>query len=389
MPLQSWCTNSAGLQEVASLDQDEDQKFLGINWNIAGDALSILEVEFECGSLTKRKLLSSLSRVFDPLGLLSPLTIQARVLMRETWKLQLDWDSILPETIQEQWKIITPKLKGLSQISFPRETCREGKVYDLHVLRDASPKAYGVVAYVTDGVQTPQLVMAKAKVAPDKTKTLPQLEHTASYVGVKLQQSLRKTLINIQFKEVFIWGDSEVALCQVKINGSRKVLTSKGRLKANLKEERPSRDYPSPAPSLYFRVDPGTPFLTTGVEYSGALHITDVVTGDTRKVYVVLFTCATTRAVHLELAVDLTDNTFLNVFRRFAVRRSCPQFMISDNSKYFQQSASLLRQIMENAKVKPELSERGCTWKFIPHRSLWPGGFYDQLWGQINSGDLI
>ena len=47
--------------------------------------------------------------------------------------------------------------------------------------------------------------------------------------------------------------------------------------------------------------------------------------------YVVLFTCANTQAVHLELAVDLTADTFLNVFRRFVARRSCPQLMISDN----------------------------------------------------------
>ena len=71
--------------------------------------------------------------------------------MQETWKLQLDWDSILPGTIQEQWETIAKGLKGLSQISLPRETCQEGKLYDLHVFCDASPKAYGAVAYVTDG----------------------------------------------------------------------------------------------------------------------------------------------------------------------------------------------------------------------------------------------
>ena len=99
--------------------------------------------------------------------------------------------------------------------------------------------------------------------------------------------------------------------------------------------EGPSCDYPSPPPLPPFRVENGTPFLTTGVDYTGALNITDPVTGDARKVYIVLFTCANTRAVHLELAVDLTAETFLNVFRRFVARRSCPQLMISDNGRYF------------------------------------------------------
>ena len=122
MPLHSWCTNSPGLQKVVSIEQSDEQKLLGISWNVKGDSLNISEVNFEHGPLSKRKLLSNLSRVFDPLGSLSPLTIPARVLMQETWKLQLDWDIILPEIIQEQWETIALRLKGLSQISFPRET---------------------------------------------------------------------------------------------------------------------------------------------------------------------------------------------------------------------------------------------------------------------------
>ena len=100
MPLQSWCTNSPGLQKAVSIEQSDEQKFLGLTWNVKGDSLNISEVNFESGPLSKRKLLSNLSRVFDPLGLLSPLTIPARMLMQETWKLQLDWDCILPEIIQ-------------------------------------------------------------------------------------------------------------------------------------------------------------------------------------------------------------------------------------------------------------------------------------------------
>ena len=139
----------------------------------------------------------------------------------------------------------------------------------------------------------------------------------------------------------------------------------------------------TPLPS--YRVGEGNPFVVTGVDYTGALNISDPVTGDARKVYVVLFTCANTRAVHLELAVDLTAETFLNVFRRFVARRSCPNILISDNGRYFQLSASLLQQILEDARVKKEIEERGCTWKFIPPKSPWQGGFYERLIGVIKS----
>ena len=76
---------------------------------------------------------------------------------------------------------------------------------------------------MTEGVQKPQLLMSKSKAAPVKTKTLPQLELTALYVGVMLQQYIRDTMSNIQFKKVYLWSDSEVALYQVKNNSSKKV----------------------------------------------------------------------------------------------------------------------------------------------------------------------
>ena len=68
-----------------------------------------------------------------------------------------------------------------------------------------------------------ELLMSKTKVGPVKTETLPLLELTALYVGVMLQQYIRDTMSNIQFKEVYLWSDSEVALYQVKNNNSKKV----------------------------------------------------------------------------------------------------------------------------------------------------------------------
>ena len=143
--------------------------------------------------------------------------------------------------------------------------------------------------------------------------------------------------------------------------------------------------YPSPPPLPADRVGTFSPFEVTGVDYTGALNITESKTGEARKVYVVLFTCATTRAVHLELAVDLTAETFMNVFRRFVARRSCPKTMISDNGRQFKMSANILRQLMDNATIKRELEARSCKWKFIPPRSPWQGGFYERMIGIIKN----
>jgi len=57
------------------------------------------------------------------------------------------------------------------------------------------------------------------------------------------------------------------------------------------------------------------PFEITGVDFKGALHVKNM--GEVGKVYVCLFTYGVTRAIHLEIVVDLSVETFLQIFRRF------------------------------------------------------------------------
>ena len=57
------------------------------------------------------------------------------------------------------------------------------------------------------------------------------------------------------------------------------------------------------------------PFTVTGIDFMGALYVQ--MNGVESKVYICLFTCATTRGVHLEIVMDLTTDTFLLALRRF------------------------------------------------------------------------
>ena len=83
------------------------------------------------------------------------------------------------------------------------------------------------------------------------------------------------------------------------------------------------------------RVHSATPFEITGVDYTGHIFIKSSHGQPDRKVYICLFTCANTRATHLEIVPDLTTNAFLNAFRRFTSRRGIPSVMISDNQTTF------------------------------------------------------
>ena len=88
---------------------------------------------------------------------------------------------------------------------------------------------------------------------------------------------------------------------------------------------------------------------------------------------------ASTRAVHLEVVPDLSEETFMMTFRRFVSRRSVPQIMMSDNATTFRAAANHLRRLTHNTQAC--LAVQGTEWKFIPQRAPWYGGWWERLIG--------
>ena len=84
------------------------------------------------------------------------------------------------------------------------------------------------------------------------------------------------------------------------------------------------------------------------------------------KCYIALFTCASTRAIHLELTPDLSANSFIRVLKRFIGRRGFPGLIISDNGT-----------TSKDAKVKKFTLERNIEWKFNVPTASWWGGFFE------------
>ena len=90
-------------------------------------------------------------------------------------------------------------------------------------------------------------------------------------------------------------------------------------------------------------------FEFTGVDFTGALYMRG---RDENKVYVYLFTCAVSRAVHLEIVTNLSVETFLLAFRRFSSRKSLPKILISDNAlTYMAAAEELLTTIIVEVKA--------------------------------------
>ena len=92
------------------------------------------------------------------------------------------------------------------------------------------------------------------------------------------------------------------------------------------------------------------PFTVTGIDFTGALYVRQNHTEG--KVYICLFTCATTRAVHLEVVTDLSVETFLMVFRRFSSRKSLPQVVMSDNASTYLSATEELTKLLNSVELE-------------------------------------
>lgn len=98
------------------------------------------------------------------------------------------------------------------------------------------------------------------------------------------------------------------------------------------------------------------------------------------KSYICLFTCAVTRAVHLEVVSDLSEKSFLQAFQRFSSRRSLPRHMILDASTFLT-SSETLNDLFQSPSLKEKFGQQGVEWKFIPKGFPWNGDFWERLIG--------
>jgi len=93
-------------------------------------------------------------------------------------------------------------------------------------------------------------------------------------------------------------------------------------------------------------VSDGPPFSNTGIDFAGPLYVKAASTVDKKiKVYVCLYTSASTRAIHLELTKELSAATVLQSFWKFCPHRGVPAVVMSDNAKTFKHSS---KEVMNN-----------------------------------------
>lgn len=121
------------------------------------------------------------------------------------------------------------------------------------------------------------------------------------------------------------------------------------------------------APLPESRVKPSPPFSVTGLDFAGPLFCVDM---PSTKFYVLLFTCAVIRAIHIELTDSLSMKDCMLAIRRFVSRRGLPSIIYSDNAKTFVATSQALSRVY--GPVAP-------NWKFILARAPWWGGWWERM----------
>ena len=122
------------------------------------------------------------------------------------------------------------------------------------------------------------------------------------------------------------------------------------------------------------------PFCNTGTDYFGPFFVKQGRASVKR--YGCIFTCLTTRAVHLEVAHSLTADSFINAFRRFICRRTKPHTVFSDNGTNLVGAEKELRQALKefnHKHVEEKLRQKNVRWKFNPPTASHFGGIWERL----------
>lgn len=229
MTLAKWCANDCRILGNAHLNEDHDllsdlSKALGMRWHPQDDTFSYqLSKDFSLAQ-TKREILSSVASLYDPLGLVAPVIVIGKLILQEIWKENVEWDQSVPSVIAQRWQEFSSNLSQINEISIQRSIHQSVSTVrgSIHVFCDSSTVAYGVVAYMVTSHESThissKIIVAKSRIAPVRTITIPKLELCAALMGANLLHKIRQAL---PFHEYYMWTDSTIVLGQIRSNKTK------------------------------------------------------------------------------------------------------------------------------------------------------------------------
>ena len=203
---------------INALQGNTKERVLGVNWDTAEDSFCF-DIELLWKRPNKRGVLATMNSLFDPLGFLTPVIVEAKLIYRRLCELELEWDELLPQTELDQWERWIESLNLLKVVSIPRWIGLKSDIAaqncKLHFFVDASKEAYGAVCYLrtinSNGNVNCCLLMSKSFLSPKDETSIPRLELLAAAVAVKLNVTLTNEL-NLHLSPFIFWTDLAIVL---------------------------------------------------------------------------------------------------------------------------------------------------------------------------------
>ena len=157
------------------------ERTLGVQWDVEKDAF-LFKVREPHQPPTKRGILSAVSSLYDPMGFVCPVVLEAKKILQRLWKLNLGWDDLIPEDLQSLWNEWKCELAVLSQVQVPRCHLIDSTVVNifLHLFSDASEDGYGMCSYLrfvyACGTVTCSFLVRRSRSSPVRQISIPRLE---------------------------------------------------------------------------------------------------------------------------------------------------------------------------------------------------------------------
>ncbi|CAB4002990.1 Pro-Pol poly [Paramuricea clavata] len=333
-----WATEPNKEQQPAVEDQTyakeelgtkpAETKILGMKWDKAKDTLAN---DFrgckQTGEGTKRGMLQSIARVYDPLGVTSPLMLDAKEIYRKTCE---------------------------EKHSFVSNTTKRGKTKGVLTTNEINHAETFWIKFVQE----------------EATK-----EENHSAIASKLDlEADEKGVLRCKGR---IIGEHLVYLPRIHRFASLVVSDAHERTLHGGYRARPLPT-PTQAPLPEFRTTHSRAFETVGLDFAGPISY-KIKKGFQGKCNVTLFTCATSRAVHLHLLPDMTAEELKGSLAEIVARRGRPAKIVSDNAKTFVVIAKWLRKLKRSQVVNDYLARREIHWQFNLARSPWWSGFFERM----------
>lgn len=227
MPLRKIASNSTEFMQAIPIEDREEPssndstiKTLGVKWNPHSDQLQFDFKPMDLMKLTRRIVLSHIAKLYDPEGLLGPVTFNLKKFMKKIWLLSQPWDADLPEEEAQQWRELAGTITLLNDIRIDRQAFLSRYIaVELHGFSDASNDGFGAAIYIVteDSHQRrmSQLVCAKSRIAPTEPRSTARLELCGAEVNAELMERTASAY-KLQFRKKIAWVDSAITLHWLK-----------------------------------------------------------------------------------------------------------------------------------------------------------------------------